>query len=309
MGATWRAAARAIDVGRPVVVGILNVTPDSFSDGGLHVSGGAALARVERMVAEGADVVDIGGESTRPQGAEAVSVAEETRRVVPVVRAARRAFPELPISVDTAKSSVAAAAIEAGADIVNDVSAFRLDPRMGEIVAASGAGVILMHSRGGVAEMGTYRYAEYGDDVVGEIIAELESSVGGAVVAGVPRDAIVVDPGIGFAKRSEHSIRVLAELGRVVALGFPVMVGVSRKRFVGELSGVEQASERVAGSVGANVAALERGARLFRVHDVAPARQALDVAWAIVQADRGRRAPAAESTGSQQSAASMSDTR
>jgi len=288
-GFTWAIKSRRLDLARPFVIGILNTTPDSFSDGGLFDSPRAAIGHVEQMVAEGADAVDIGGESTRPQGAQVVSAAEEIGRVVPIVRAVRRLLPELPISVDTTKADVAAAALGAGADIINDVSAFRLDPRMGEIVAASGAGVVLMHSRGGVAEMGTYRYAQYGDDVVAEVIAELEQAVTVARGAGVAADSIVLDPGIGFAKRSEHSLRVLADLERFTALGYPVLVGVSRKRFIGELSGVHRASERVAGTIGANVAALMRGARLFRVHDVLPNRQALDVAAGVLRAGAGDR--------------------
>lgn len=277
----WRIRGRDLALSRPFVFGILNVTPDSFSDGGVFGTPDAALAHAERMVAEGADGIDIGGESTRPQGAEPVSATEELRRVLPVLRAVRARHASLPISVDTTKSQVAAAALENGADIINDVSAFRVDPRMGEIVAGAGAGVILMHSRGGVADMATYRFADYGTDIVGEVLGELQMSIDAAVGDGVATAAIVIDPGIGFAKRSEHSIRILAELPRVVALGFPVLVGVSRKRFVGELSGVSEPAERVAGTVAANVAALLRGARLFRVHDVAPNRQGLDVAWAI----------------------------
>jgi dihydropteroate synthase len=205
---------------------------------------------------------------------------------MPVVSAIRDAFRDILLSIDTTKAEVASAALAAGVDVINDVSGFRIDPRVGEIAAARGAGVVLMHSRGGVAEMGTYRYAEYGSDVVADVIGELMASVDSAVSVGVARDAIVIDPGIGFAKRSEHSLRILADLNRVCALGFPVMVGVSRKRFVGELSGVHTAADRIAGTVGANVAALMNGARLFRVHDVAPSRQALDVAWGIVQAGR-----------------------
>jgi dihydropteroate synthase len=201
-----------------------------------------------------------------------------------VLSAIRDAFPDILLSIDTTKAEVASAALAAGADVINDVSGFRIDPRVGEIAAARRAGVVLMHSRGGVAEMGTYRYAEYGSDVVADVIGELMASVESAVSVGVARDAIVIDPGIGFAKRTEHSLRILAELDRVCALGFPVMVGVSRKRFVGELSRVHTATDRIAGTVGANVAALMNGARFFRVHDVAPSRQALDVAWGILQA-------------------------
>jgi dihydropteroate synthase len=284
--AEWRVRGRIVSIAKPFVLGILNVTPDSFSDGGRFDSFEAALSQARRMVSEGADGIDVGGESTRPQGAQSVSLQEELQRVVPIVRAIREEFRDLVVSADTTKSGVAEAALDAGADVINDVSAFRIDSRIGEIAARRGAGVILMHSRGGVSEMGTYKYAEYGDDVVGEVVRELRSSVETALMLGIARDGIVVDPGVGFAKRSEHSLRVLAGLDRVESLGFPVMVGVSRKRFIGELSGIQQASERSAGSVGASVAALMLGAQLFRVHDVASNRQALDVAWGIIQADQ-----------------------
>jgi dihydropteroate synthase len=240
------------------------------------------------MAAEGADGIDVGGESTRPQGARPVDEAEEIARVVPVIRELRRRLPAVLLSVDTVKSGVARAALDAGADVVNDVSAFRLDPAMAKTCAASGAGVILMHSRGAVHDMATFDHAHYSDDPTGDVLAELRERVGLARAAGVPDESIVVDPGIGFSKRGMHSLRVLAELPRLVALGYPVMVGVSRKRFIGEINGVSEASARVHGTVGANVAALERGARLFRVHDVAPNRQALDVAWAVMQSGAER---------------------
>jgi dihydropteroate synthase len=248
------------------------------------------------MIDEGADIIDVGGESTRPQQARPVSEDEEIERVAPVLSAVRGAFPAALISVDTTKSMVASASISAGADVINDVSGFRLDARMAAVVAKSGAGTVLMHSRGGVADMGTYAHAVYGTDVAGEVVAELRSAVDAATAAGVHREAIVVDPGIGFAKRTEHSLRTLAELERVVALGYPVLVGVSRKRFVGELSRVEVAAKRVYGTIGANVAALMRGAMLFRVHDVAANRQALDVAWGILEA--GRVTPGTDDAGS-----------
>jgi len=285
----WRVRGRRLSITRPFVFGVLNVTPDSFSDGGRFDRFELAMTQVHAMVGEGADGIDVGGESTRPQGASPVTADEEIHRVMPVVSAVRNAFPDVVLSVDTTKAEVASAALDAGADVVNDVSGFRIDPRVGEIAAARQAAVILMHSRGGVAEMGTYRYAQYGSDVVGEVIGELTQAVHRAIETGIAREAIVIDPGIGFAKRSDHSLRVLAELDRVCTLGFPVMVGVSRKRFVGELSGVHTAADRVAGTVGANVAALMNGARLFRVHDVAPNRQALDVAWGIVQAGQVTR--------------------
>ena len=299
---TWWIRGRELAIDRPIVLGVLNATPDSFSDGGQFDTTDAAMAHVDRMVAEGADGVDIGGESTRPQGARAVTAAEEIARVVPIVRAVRNRFAQLPISVDTTKSDVLTAAVAEGADIVNDVSAFRIDPRLSEIAAAERVGVVLMHSRGSVEEMGTYRHASYSADVVDDVLREMGAALDRADAAGVSRQSVVIDPGIGFAKRTEHSLRVLAELERLLSLGCPIMVGVSRKRFIGELSGVMEAQQRVAGTVGANVAALMRGARLFRVHDVAPNRQALDVAWGILRAggdDFGARQPdEPDSTGS-----------
>ena len=291
---SWRIRGRTLSLDRPLIMGIVNVTPDSFSDGGRFFSLDAAVSHGLQLYEEGADILDIGGESTRPQGAENVEEEEECRRVVPAFEALGRALPDAVLSIDTVKSAVARAALDAGAQIVNDVSAFRLDPRMGEICAETGAGVVLMHSRGGVSEMGTYAHASYGDDVVGEVLSELRGRIDAARHAGVAAANIAVDPGIGFAKRSEHSLRVLAGLPSFAALGHPLVVGVSRKRFVGELSRVREASERVHGSVGANIAALFLGARVFRVHDVSPNRQALDVAWAIVR--EGAR-PAKERAG------------
>jgi dihydropteroate synthase len=273
-------------IDRPLVIGVLNVTPDSFSDGGRFAAVDAAVAHAEAMVAEGADIIDIGGESTRPQGATPVDLNEELWRVMPVLRELRRALPETPISVDTVKADVAAAALDEGAQIVNDVSGFRLDPRMAGVCASRRAGVVLMHSRGGVSEMATYRVASY-DDVVDETSRELRARVDAARDAGVDDECIAVDPGIGFSKRSEHSLAMLAALPRLAAWGYPVLVGASRKRFVGEITGVTEPADRVYGTTGANVAALERGARLFRVHDVRAARHALDVAWAVMQAETG----------------------
>ncbi|HEX5438719.1 MAG TPA: dihydropteroate synthase [Gemmatimonadaceae bacterium] len=277
----WQLRGRALALDHPVILGILNVTPDSFSDGGAFFSPDSAIEHAARMFDDGADIVDIGGESTRPQGAVPVEAPEEVRRVLPVVRVLRQRYPDCLISVDTVKSEVAEAVLDAGADIINDVSAFRLDARMARVCAAHAAGVILMHSRGGVHDMATYTHAAYGADVVGEVIHELGESAQAAERAGIARQAIALDPGIGFAKRSEHSIAVLAQLERLVALGYPVVVGVSRKRVVGELSGVSAPAERVEGTTGANVMALAAGARIFRVHDVRAARRALDVAWAI----------------------------
>jgi dihydropteroate synthase len=281
--AVWVHALGEIALDRPIVMGILNVTPDSFSDGGRFFSVDDAVAGAETLRAEGADIIDVGGESTRPQGATPVDAAEECRRVLPVIAEIRRRFPDAVISVDTVKAEVAEAALAAGAAIVNDVSAFRLDERMADVCARASAGVVLMHSRGGVSDMATFAHAEYGADVAGEVLAELVPQAEAAELAGVRHDAIALDPGIGFSKRSEHSLAVLADLPRLVDAGYPVMVGVSRKRFVGEITGVGTAAERVHGTTGANVMALALGARIFRVHDVAAARHALDVGWAILQ--------------------------
>jgi dihydropteroate synthase len=263
------------------VVGIVNVTPDSFSDGGDFFSPDAAVARGRQLVADGADILDLGGESTRPN-ATPVLLSEEIRRVVPVTRALRAALPDTPLSVDTVKAPVAEAAIMAGAAIVNDVSGLRLDPDMGRLCAESGVGVILMHSRGKVGEMATYAHAEY-RDITEEVIAELRTRVSAARNSGIDNQALVLDPGIGFSKRTEHSIRLLADLPAIVSLGLPVLVGVSRKRFIGEITGVTTPADREEGTMAANVVALTSGARLFRVHDVRAARRSLDVAWEILR--------------------------
>jgi dihydropteroate synthase len=273
---------------RPLVMGIVNVTPDSFSDGGQFLSTDAAVEHARSLLAEGADIVDVGGESTRPQSADPVPVEEELRRVLPVVRALAEARPDAVISIDTVKAPVAQAALEAGAQIVNDVSGLRLDAEMASVCARSGAGVVLMHSRGGVSDMATYVHAVYAD-FVDEMLAELRDRVELAERAGIEPERIAVDPGIGFSKRPEHSLLALACLERLSAWGYPVVVGASRKRFIGQLTGAREPSQRRDGSVGAAVAAFDRGADILRVHDVAPTRQALDVAAAIHAA---RGAPA-----------------
>jgi dihydropteroate synthase len=279
----WLTARGTLDLARPRVVGILNVTPDSFWDGGRHDTVRHALDHAARLVEEGADVLDVGGESTRP-GARPVDAAEERARVIPIIEAIADRWPAVAISVDTVKAEVARAALEAGAGIINDVSALRLDPAMAGVIARAGAGVILMHSRGGVAEMASYGLAEYGPDPVAIIAAELEEAARRAVVADIAPSAVVLDPGLGFAKRTDHSVALLAQLDRIVALGRPVMVGPSRKRFVGDVAGGLAAEARLEGTIAACVAALLAGARLFRVHDVAPVRRALAVAEAVREA-------------------------
>lgn len=277
----WATARGPLTLERPRIVGILNVTPDSFWDGGRHASLDAAVAHAAALIEQGADVIDVGGESTRP-GARAVPPAEELERVLPVVRELARRWPDLIISVDTVKAEVARAALGEGAAVVNDVSGLRLDPRLGEVAAEAGAGVVLMHSRGSVERMASYDLAEYGPDPVGEITLELAAALERAAAAGLPPSAIVLDPGLGFSKRTEHSAAVIAQLGRILALGRPVLVGPSRKRFVGELAGGLPPEDRLEGTIAACVVALQRGARLFRVHDVLPVRRALTVAEALL---------------------------
>jgi dihydropteroate synthase len=262
-------------------MGVLNVTPDSFSDGGQFADPIAAADWAEAMLEEGADIVDIGGESTRP-GAQRVSEEEELGRVLSALREIRRRCGSALISIDTTRATVARAALEEGAQIVNDVSGLRWEPPVAELVARYGAGLVVMHSRGSLETMASYERATYGSDVVGEVMAELGRSLAVALAAGVPREAIVVDPGVGFSKRSEHSLAVLRGIPRLAQLGFPILVGASRKRLVGDLTGVAEPKGRLYGTLGVHLAALTLGARLFRVHDVAAHRQALDSAFAVL---------------------------
>ncbi len=280
-GYFWRTGRGILSLDKPCVMGILNVTPDSFYDGGRHSGEAAVLHQAGRMLEEGADIIDVGGESTRP-GAQPVAAGEELKRVLPAVRDILRRWPDAVVSVDTVKSEVAAAVAAEGAAIINDVSGLRLDETLADIAAAQQLGLVLMHSRGSVAEMAHYGSADYGADAVGEIVAELRACAAHAQQRGVAAEQIVLDPGLGFSKRTEHSVAVLAQLRRVTALGFPVLVGPSRKRFIGELSGGLAPEQRLEGTLGAVVAARARGAAIFRVHDVAAARRALAVANAIL---------------------------
>ena len=280
MAATWTVRGQTLTLDKPLVMGIVNVTPDSFSDAGEAFAPANAFARASALVAEGADILDIGGESTRP-GAQPVSEADERRRVLPVIAAIRKTHPNVVISVDTVKSGVAAAAADEGAHVVNDVSGMRLDRDMVRVCAEHGVGVVLMHSRGGVTDMASYTHADFDGDVVDVVLNELRVRAEHVLNEGVPGERIALDPGIGFGKRSAQSLRLLACLSRFTAEGYPLVVGASRKRFIGELTGVDEARLRVGGSVGAAVAAYERGAAIVRVHDVAATRQALDVVAAI----------------------------
>ena len=279
-GLVWRTARGPLQLDRPVILGILNVTPDSFSDGGRFTRAESALAHADSLLAEGAAVIDVGGESTRPGRTEPVTAEEELRRVVPVVEALVRSHPDLVISVDTVKSEVARAALDAGAAIVNDVSAFRLDPAMVGVVLASGAGAILMHSRGGLLEIASYTHADYAGDVVGGVLGELRASLSAATGAGVPAEAIVLDPGLGFSKTAEQSVELFDQISALQALGRPVLVGPSRKRFLGAVTGLP-VEERDRATAAACALAWERGARLFRVHAVAAAREALALSLAL----------------------------
>lgn len=279
----WRTARGAVALDRPVLVGILNVTPDSFSDGGRFTGVDAAVAQADALVAAGAAMVDIGGESTRPGRSESVPLEEELRRVVPVVEALVRARPELLFSVDTVKAEVARRALDLGAAVVNDVSGFRLDPAMAAVAAAAGAGVVLMHSRGGALELASYDHAVYPGGVTGHVLAELRECVAAATAAGVPLDAIAVDPGFGFGKTVEQNLALLDQLAALQSLGRPVLIGPSRKRFLGAVTGTGPV-ERDRATATACALAWERGARLFRVHDVATAREALALAQAVGEA-------------------------
>jgi len=262
----------------PIVMGIVNVTPDSFSDGGLYLDADAAVAHGRRLAADGAKILDIGGESTRP-GAEPVPAEEELRRVVPVIERLA-ATGEARISVDTTKLEVARSALAAGATIVNDVSAFRFSPDLGGLVAESGAACCLMHMLG---EPRTMQDAPRYDDVVADVRRFLEERLAFAVGEGVAEERIWLDPGIGFGKTVEHNLELLRRLDEIAAIGRPVVVGTSRKAFLGKLTGRPE-GDRLAATVATNVMAFERGASIFRVHDVAPVADALEVAAATVGA-------------------------
>lgn len=273
----WRIRGGEISLEKPAIIGILNVTPDSFSDGGHFASTEAAIEHGHRLMAEGAHVLDVGGESTRP-GAAPVPVKEEIARVVPVIAGlVKRGVG--PVSVDTRKAEVASAALEAGAAVVNDVSGFRFDPGLAMVVEDAEAGVILMHMRGTPDTMDDL--AKYGH-VAAEVAGELAQIADSAERTGIARDHIVLDPGFGFAKTATQNFRLLDELATIVAVGYPVAVGLSRKRFLGAATG-RPVEDRDRATAVACALAWERGARLFRVHDVALTREALALASATTK--------------------------
>ncbi|MGF1472316.1 MAG: dihydropteroate synthase [Rubrobacteraceae bacterium] len=282
---TEQAQIRRIRVGDrtlgpgPVLVGILNVTPDSFSDGGDHPDPEAAARRAAAMLDEGAHILDVGGESTRP-GSEPVSPGEELDRVIPVIRRILEERPDAVISVDTYRSATAGAALEAGAALVNDVTALRGDPDMAKVVAEAGCPVVLMHMQGAPETMQEEpRY----EDVVREVREFLAERAAHAETAGVAPENVILDPGIGFGKTLQHNLLLLSDLDAIGRLGYLVLVGASRKSFIGKISGVEEARYRVSGTLATSVLAYERGATLFRVHDVRANREALEVAEAILR--------------------------
>ena len=259
------------------IMGVVNVTPDSFSDGGLYFDPAAAIAHGLELEAEGAAILDVGGESTRP-GAAPVAEDEELRRVLPVIEGLVAAGCRAQISIDTSKSRVAARALKAGATLVNDVTALRGDPDIAAVVAEANADCCLMHMLGTPRTM---QLDPHYDDVVSEITAFLEERMSYAIAHGIAADRILLDPGIGFGKTLEHNLELLRRLGELVELGRPVVIGTSRKSFLGKITGRE-VDGRVAATVATNVLAFERGARVFRVHDVAPVHDALIVTAATV---------------------------
>jgi dihydropteroate synthase len=266
-----------LDVGARVhIMGVLNVTPDSFADGGWFFEKDQALRQAERMVAEGADIIDVGGESSRP-GADPVSQEEELARVIPVIEALAKRT-DVPISIDTYKAEVAARAFDAGAQIINDISACRLDDQMAATAAKCDAPVVLMHMEGTPKDM---QQRPHYDDVLGEICAFLEERIRHVVACGVAREKVVVDPGIGFGKTVQHNLEIIRDLSRLLPLGCPVLIGPSRKSFVGQILDLP-AAERLEGTLAAVVLSVAQGAHIVRVHDVREAVRAVRVAEAIL---------------------------
>lgn len=263
---------------RTLVVGVLNVTPDSFSDGGQYMDPARAADRAIQMCDEGADIIEIGGESTRP-GSARVSAEEELARILPVLRRLSGTL-RAPISVDTYKSQVARAALDLGASIINDVSALRFDPSLAELAASQGAALVLMHMRG---EPATMQQLEPSPDILSEIESDLSRAVGKAEAAGVPRERIILDPGIGFGKTFEQNLQILNNLDRLARMGLPLMVGTSRKSFIGHLTG-KPVNERLWGTAASVAAAILKGAHLVRVHDVREMADVVRVADAIAGA-------------------------
>jgi dihydropteroate synthase len=285
-GLELRGSRLAAAVGSPLVMGILNVTPDSFSDGGEFLSRDAAAGRAMDMIAEGAAIIDVGPESTRP-GSQPVEAAEQIRRAIPVLRDIRLRDERIVLSIDTRLAAVARAAIEAGADVVNDVSALRDDPELVRVIAESGMGVVLMHRRGTSADMQNDGGPQY-DDVVGEIRDFLAERLDFAAEHGIELERTIVDPGIGFGKRREHNVTILRRLNEFTALGRPVLIGASRKRFIGDLANIDHPRRRDAASLACAMVAAQQGASIIRTHDVRGTTEALRLLKAIGGIAAGR---------------------
>lgn len=276
-GYVLESAGLRLDLSKgPLLMGVLNVTPDSFSDAGQHFEPIAAVAHGLEMVSQGADIIDVGGESTRP-GSQAVSPDEQVRRVLPVIEQLA-SQTDRPISVDTSSSAVARQALAAGASIVNDVSAGRADEQMFELLAETGSAVVLMHMLGSPADM--QRQPHY-EDVVGEITAFLARAIERAITVGLHRDRIIIDPGIGFGKTLEHNLEILRRLDEFHRLGRPILLGTSRKSFIGQVLHQESPKDRIWGTAATVALGVGAGAHILRVHDVAQMRQVADLAYAI----------------------------
>lgn len=267
---------RTLSLERPRIMGILNVTPDSFYANSRQVDFDEALRQGVRLATEGADLIDVGGESTRP-GAEAVDLEHELDRVVPVIERLSREV-DCPLSVDTNKSQIAAAAVAAGADFVNDISGLQFDSKMASAVADSGAGLFLMHTRGRPKQM---QQDTHYQDLLADIVAYLETAVDQALAAGIDEESLAIDPGIGFGKSAEGNLQVLNRLSELHGLGCPLLLGTSRKGFIGRVLGLEDPALRLAGTLATISLGVAAGAQIFRVHDVKPAREAALMAWAI----------------------------
>src|SRR5216684_277439 len=280
----WNVGSRVLELGRcTLIMGVVNVTPDSFSDGGLYLDAEKAVGRAEQLLDEGASVIDVGGESTRPGASEPVSEEEERRRVLPVIRDLKRRRPDAVVSVDTYKASVARAAVELGAEVVNDVSGFRWDPKMAKTLAELKVGAVLMHTRGRPEEWRSL--PPIGDPVL-LVKRELRQWAEAATLAGIKRDRLVLDPGFGFGKRFEENYPLLAHFAELQQMGFPLLAGVSRKSFIGRTlardgkdAGV---AERLYGTLAAETGLILKGAHIIRTHDVRFAVEAARVADAIV---------------------------
>ena len=279
----WQTSRRKLSLERPLVMAILNVTPDSFSDGGEYLSADDALKQAERMVADGADIIDIGGESTRP-GSKAVAINEELKRTIPVIEAIRNRF-DTPISIDTTKSGVARRAVEAGAEIINDISGLRFDEQIADVAAASNAGLVLMHSRG---MFETLHSQPPVDDILADVVADLDRAIGVAKSHGVEDERIALDVGIGFGKTQEQNLELLAKLDNIVNefKAYPMLVGASRKSFIGRMLGDVPPNERLGGSLAAAILAIRNGADIVRVHDVKETVAAIKVAAALKENQR-----------------------